>query len=210
MSAETNARYFLKVMFKFSVERCFRELKELEKKTRQEQIAYAEELLKRLQPGPKQLECANALSEILYEQQMQREAKLERERVERKQSIREGNMIRMQAQQWIDDQVEQMRKYRERCAEYKRIIRHDIDARTKERLSASQKLFELEQMERDANEQQMQNQLRKEREMRQQRREQFRNEVLKSMQRAKQEKRSEFNLNAIDETQWVIKLISFF
>lgn len=201
---------FLKLCLNFSVERCFRELKELDKRTRQEQIAYAEQLLKRLQPGPKQLECANALSEILYEQQMQREAKRERERVERKQSVREGNMIRMQAQQWIEDQVEQMRKYRERCAEYKRVIRHDIDARTKERLGASQKLFELEQMERDANEQQMQNQLRKEREMSEQQREQFRNEVLKWTQRAKQEKRSEFNLNGIDDAQWVIKLISFF
>lgn len=175
------------------MENCFRELKELDKETRRERIAYAEQLLKRLQPGPKQLESANALSEILYEQQMQREAKRERERVEREQSIREGNMIRMQAQQWIDDQIEQMRKYRERCAEYKRVIFHDIDARTKERLIASQKLIELEQMERDANEQQMQNQLRKEREMSQQRREQFRSEVLKSMQHAMQGKRSEFN-----------------
>lgn len=189
------------------MENCFRELKELDKETRRERIAYAEQLLKRLQPGPKQLEYANALSEILYEQQMQREAKRERERVEREQSIREGNMIRMQAQQWIDDQIEQMRKYRERCAEYKRIICHDIDARTKERLIASQKLIELEQMERDANEQQMQNQLRKEREMSQQRREQFRSEVLKSMQHATQEKRSEFNLKW--HRQWLIKLIPF-
>lgn len=193
MNPEIRRGCFLKQKSHFLVERCFRELKELDKKTRREQIAYAEQLLKRLQPGPKQLECANALSETLHEQQMQREAKRERERVEREQSIREGNMIRMQAQQWIDDQIEQMRKYRERCAEYKRIICHDIDARTKERLNASQKLVELEQMERDANEQQLQNQLNREREMNQQRREQFRNELLKSMQHAKQEKRSEFN-----------------
>lgn len=177
-------------LIRFSVERCCRELKELDEKTRKEQIAYAEQLLKKLQPGPKQLERAYAFSEILYEQQMQRETKRERERAEREQAIREGLMNRMQAQQWIDDQIGQMRRYRERCAEYKRIICHDIDARTKERLSAQQKLIELEQLERDANEQQMQEQLRREREMSRQRREQFRNEVLKSMQHANQEKKS--------------------
>lgn len=174
----------------FSVERCFRELKELDEKTRKERIAYAEELLKRLQPGPKQLDCAYALSKILHEQQTQREAKRERDRTEREQLLRESKLIRMQAQQWIDDQIEQIRKYRERCADYKRIICHDIDERTKERLSATKKLIELEQMEREANEHQMQEQLKKEREISQQRREQYRNEVMKSMQRAKQEKRS--------------------
>lgn len=121
---------------------------------------------------------------------MQREAIRERERVKREQALREGKMIRMQAQQWIEDQIEQMRKYRERCADYKRIICHDIDERTKARLHASQKLMHLEQMERDANEQQTQEQLTKDRQMSQQRRDQFRNEMLKSMQRTKQEKRS--------------------
>lgn len=172
------------------MERCFRELKETDEKTRKEQIAYAEQLLKRLQPGPKQLEGAYAWSEILHEQQKQREARRQREQIERERSLHESELLRLQAQQWIDDQIEQMRKYRERCADYKRIICHDIDARTKERLSSSQRLIELEQMERDANEQQMQKQLKKERESSQQRREQFRNEVMKSMQRARQEKRS--------------------
>lgn len=182
--------FFFKHSSWFPVERCFRELKETDEKTRKEQIAYAEQLLKRLQPGPKQLEGAYAWSVILHEQQKQREARRQREQIEREKSLLDGELLRLQAQQWIDDQIEQMRKYRERCADYKRIICHDIDARTKERLSSSQRLIELEQMERDANEQQMQKQLRKERETSQQRREQFRNEVMKSMQRARQEKRS--------------------
>lgn len=180
-------------LFRFLVERCYRELKELDEKTRKEQIAYAEQLLKRLQPGPKQLESAYELSKILHEQQLQREAKRERERVERERARHEGEMIRMQAQQWIDDQVEQMRKYRKQCADYKQNVRHDIEARTKARSSAAQKLMEMEQKERDANEHQMNKQLTKERQTSQQRREQYRNEVLKSMERAKQEKRSKKN-----------------
>lgn len=173
-----------------TVEHSIRELKDLDEKTRKEEIAYAEQLVKRLQPGPKQLECAYALSNILHEQHLQREAKRNRERIDREQSLRDGKMIRMQAQQWIDDQIDQMGKYRERCADYKRNICHDINERAKERLHLSQKLTELEQLERDANEQQTHKQLEKEREMSQQRRDQYRNEMLKSMERAKQEKRS--------------------
>lgn len=162
----------------------------MDEKTRKEQIAYAEQLLKRLQAGPKQLEGAFAFSKILHEQQMQREARRARESAERERTLREAQMIRMQAQQWIEDQVEQMRRYRERCAAYKRHVCEDIEARTRAKASAAQLLAEVEQRERDASERQLNERLAKERETSQQRREQFRTEVLKSMQRAKQEKRS--------------------
>lgn len=54
------------------VRRCLEEVKRHDEETRRERIEYAEKLLQRLKAGPKQLESAYKLSQILNEQEQQR------------------------------------------------------------------------------------------------------------------------------------------
>lgn len=171
------------------VERCLRELKENDEKNRKERILYAENLLKRLKPGPKQLESAYMLSKILHEQQLQREARRQREKLEREQELNVGRQRNAQAVQWIADQQQQMKAYKKQCARYKQVIWEDIEKREKEKLEIAKKMTELELREREANEKQLNCQLEKERAASNHRREQLRLDATLAKQHAEQQRR---------------------
>lgn len=55
-----------------AVKKCLEVVRRHDEETRRERIEYAEKLLQRLKAGPKQLEAAYKLSQILAEQEQQR------------------------------------------------------------------------------------------------------------------------------------------
>lgn len=131
-------------------------MKKHDDENRRERILYAENLLKRLKAGPKQLESAYMLSNILHEQRLQREEKLRQQAIERQNRLFEGRKLIEQAARWIDDQKEQIRNYHGRCAEYKKILQHDIEEKEKNKQKLMRRLLDLEKVECEANLKQMQ------------------------------------------------------
>lgn len=65
-----------------TVKRCLEEVKQKDEETRRQRIEYAEQLLKRLKTGPKQLESAYKLGQILGEQEQQRRERLKQKELE--------------------------------------------------------------------------------------------------------------------------------
>lgn len=119
-----------------------------------------------MQSGPQQLDRAYFLSKILHEQQQQRDERRKKRLCEEQKCMDDGKKFIAQCQQWIDNQNEQMRQYRERCAEYKHIISTDIADKERQRADAMKKLNEIERLEREANILQLQSQLDREKEAR--------------------------------------------
>lgn len=64
------------------MKRCLEEVKRHDEETRRERIEYAEKLLQRLKTGPKQLESAYKLSNILGEQEKQRHDRIRQKQLE--------------------------------------------------------------------------------------------------------------------------------
>lgn len=114
---------------------------------RKQQIEHAEQLVKVSQPGPRRLNTAFKLSQILHEQRLQREARTEEERCGREASIRDGQKLIAQAHQFIAEQQQQIVDYRKRCAEYRHVLSDEIANQRQRKLQLTQALDALAELE---------------------------------------------------------------
>lgn len=144
------------------MKRCLEEVKRHDEETRRERIEYAEKLLQRLKTGPKQLESAYKLSNILNEQEKQRHERARQKQLEWQKDLIEGQNRIEQAVEWIEQQKEHMRNYRKRCAQYKGMLQNDIKEREQRKQNVNQRLNEIEEKEAQKNAKQMQEVLEKE------------------------------------------------
>lgn len=77
----------------------------------------------------------------------------------------EGQQLIEQAVIWIENQKEQIRNYRKRCAQYRESLRNDIEVREKMKLETNRRLAEMEEMALQTNIKQTQEVLDKEQKM---------------------------------------------
>lgn len=144
------------------MKRCLEEVNRHDEETRHERIEYAEKLLQRLKTGPKQLESAYKLSNILGEQEKQRHERVKQKQLKWQKDLIEGQNLIEQAVEWIEQQKEHIRNYRKRCAQYKGILQNDIKEREQQKHKTNQWLSEIEEKEAQTNAKQMHKVLEKE------------------------------------------------
>lgn len=144
------------------MKRCLDDVKRHDEETRRERIQYAEKMLQCLKTGPKQLESAYKLSNILAEQQQQRHAKCKQKQLDWHRDKIEGQQLTEQAVEWVENQKEHIRNYRRRCAQYKSYLQHEVKERERQAHEAHQRMAEMEEKELAKNGEQMQEVLQRE------------------------------------------------
>lgn len=167
-------------------DRLYTEFREQDRKTQKELIAYAESLLRNLKAGPQQLESAYALTQVTEQQRLQREQRAESLRMEEMRNLTDGVKRIQQAEQWIQGQVDHMRRNAMRCGEYKKTLVRDIEEREKQRDTLNKKMTDEERAENEANKKQLNEILAKEMAVVEQKREQIRKNAMDSMRMARQ------------------------
>lgn len=175
-------------------ERLYNETKQSDENNRKELLKYAEDMMQCLKPGPQQLERAFALSEAIEQQRLQREQRCEAFNRDRMNYLNDGVKQMQQAQQWIQDQVEQVQDRTVRCREYKKLLSDDIVERDKRRQELKQRLIEEEKLEFDSQQQKQNELMAKERLAMQQKKAQLRKNSFDSFRsiRQKQMRDTEF------------------
>lgn len=158
---------------------------------RKQQIERAEQLLKVDQPGPRRLNSAFKLSQILHEQRQQREAKEVKEHDDRLASIRDGQMLIAQAHQFIAEQQKQIVDYRTRCAEYRHMLSDEIANQHQRKLQLTQAMNNVAEMENAAYDKQLKETNEKEKRKQQQQRNRLADELRKTLQQTEEEKKRE-------------------
>lgn len=167
-------------------ERLYREMKETDRINRKELIEYAENMMQRLKAGPQELENAFALTEVIEQQQLQREARAEAYERDRMSYMADGMRQMQQAQQWIQEQVEQVKSRTARCQEYKKTLVDDIQEREKQRHDANKQLVDEEKAENDAQSQQLHEIIAKETSVMQRKKDQLRKNSFDSFRSIRQ------------------------
>lgn len=163
-------------------ERLYEETKQSDEINRNELLKYAEDTMQRLKPGPQELERAYALSETIEQQRLQREQRAEALNRDRQNYLNEGAKQMQQTQQWIQDQVEQVKDRTIRCREYKKLLAEDIVLREEQRRKLKDRLIEEEKIECDSQQKQQ-------------------SELIAREQLAMQQKKSQLRKNSLDSFQ---------
>lgn len=180
-------------------ERLYREMKETDRNNRKELIEYAESLMQRLKAGPQQLENAFALTEVIEQQRLQREARAEAYEREQTSYMADGMKQMEQAQQWIQDQVEQVRNRTARCQEYKKTLVDDIRVRETQRQNENKHLVDEEKAEIDAQTKQQHELMAKEKSAMQQKKEQLRKNSFDSFRSVRQRQLKDDEFRRIEQ-----------
>lgn len=137
----------------------------LDEETRRERIEYAERMLQRLKTGPKQLESAYKLSNILSLQAEQRQVRAEQKKLEWQKRQDEDKQFLKQSIQWIEDQKHQIINIRKRSNEFNELSRKDAENQREQRKDLKQIRTEIEKMEIEKKTKQMENVLKNESEI---------------------------------------------
>lgn len=124
---------------------------------------------------------AYKLSEVIHCQKIQREQRIEKEKLDKFAKLAEGERLIQQAEQWIDDQKEQMRQKRIRAVEYKQKLKNDLNANELRKLEFTKKLTEADKLEMEAVEKQLSQQYEKEKAALETKKEQLRQNALEAM-----------------------------
>lgn len=127
----------------------YQEMKEADRKNRKELLDYAHDMVQHLKAGPQQLENAFNLTELIEQQRLQREQRAETQDRDRLNYLAEGTKQMKQAQDWIQEQVEQTNIRTAQCLQYKGELANEIRLRDQQRRELKQSLLDEERAEQE-------------------------------------------------------------
>lgn len=161
-------------------------IKENDELVRREKIAQAEALIQKLKPGPRDLQSAAMLSEVLKCRNIQRSIQSEFENAEKvrveKENIRQTNEILP----WMMDDNRRSKDFRKNRDNYKQEILKNIQDKERDKHDSYRKNLSFEKAMRERTENHHKTQIEKEREILQRKREALRKNALEAMQMVEQ------------------------
>lgn len=171
----------------------FLKIKENDEIVRREKIVQAEALIQKLKPGPRDLQSAAMLSEVLKCRNIQRSIQNEFENAEKERVEKENARQINEILPWMMDDVKNkdLRKNRDK---YKHEIFENIQDRERERQDFKRKTQTFEKAMRERTENYHKTQIEKEREILQRKREALRKNALEAMQMVEQRRLRKFAL----------------
>lgn len=132
------------------------------------------------------------LSDILREQQQQRDARLEQRRQSHEAAAKDDERFLVQTQHFIDEQRHQIALRRQRNEIYRENVGKDIEDRRRERLHRAHVSVEMAKFENESNEQQCRESSEKERKKLREQRERFIDQMEKTTLAAFADRKREF------------------
>lgn len=151
-----------------------------------EHVNKAQNLIRRLKVGPKQLDRAYVLSEVLRGQEIQRNINAEMEKNRKEKEQAEGKEILKQAEQWLLEQQTTNCDAKKRNDEYKHEIYEYVQEHERSRAEKAKKRSEAERQVREQADKELKQQIEKERAILQRKKEAMRRNALEAMRMAEQ------------------------
>lgn len=167
----------------------YKELMENDEKIRQEKIAYAQSIVNRLKSGPRELQSAAILSEVLKEQHEQRKIIANSRKLSNEEHLNEGRKIVAQAHQWIEAQAQKDKKYKQFIGDYKKEVLENIHQNQKTRENDAKQELEFIQKQREAADKEIKEQIERERAALDKKKETLRRNALEAMVIVEQRRR---------------------
>ncbi|KAL5275107.1 hypothetical protein ACFFRR_001217 [Megaselia abdita] len=164
----------------------FLKIKDNDEKIRREKIAQAEALIQKLKPGPRELQSAAMLSEVLKCRNIQRSIQNEFETAEKERVEKENACQINEILPWMMDDIRRTRDGRKTRDIYKQEIFKNIQDREREKHDYNRKNLTFEKAMRERTENYHKSQVDKEREILQRKRETLRKNALEAMQMVEQ------------------------
>lgn len=154
----------------------------MDESKRQEIIQKAEKLIQKSKIGPKSLESAALLSEVLQERERQVEFRAVQRQAVKKQQMEEARTILNQAKQWVELSSKRHNDDRKRIKEYKEVVREQRDQNETQRLEELKRTIAQERhLNQLANEQTVE-QKEKVKKVEQQKKVEFKKNMLEAME----------------------------
>lgn len=152
----------------------------------------AQDAIKRLKIGPRSLDTAYLLSNVLTTRKVQCEMNSETIRRKKEQHLLDGQETIQQAEQWCEDQKEKMLEKRRTIDDYKKELKMNCLEDEYRRLEKSRQQAELERQYRETAENDLKVQLEKERLILQRKKDTQRRHALEAMRMAEERRLSKF------------------
>lgn len=170
----------------------FLKIKETDEIIRREKIAQAEALIHKLKPGPRELQSAAMLSEVLKGRNIQRSIQnefknAEKERAEKENAQQVNNIL-----PWMVDDIRRNQNARQNRDIYKQEIFKNIQERARDQHDSYRKNITFEKAMHEKTENYHKSQIEKERDILQRKRETLRKNALEAMQMVEQRRLREY------------------
>lgn len=175
-----------------------KKLTDMDESKRQEIIERAEKLIQKNKVGPRSLESAALLSEVLQEREHQLEFRAIQRRKLKKEEMDEARTILNQAKQWVDLTTKKHADDRERIKGYKEVVREQAEDAEKQKLEDLKNTIAHEQLlHRLANEQTAE-QKQKLKEIEQRKKVEFKKNMLEAMQIKRDKEKRQKVIDAVE------------
>lgn len=157
-----------------------------DEKLRMDHVKKAHDLMNRFKEGPRQLESATILSEVLKGRDVQRSLNREMDTIAKGKHLQQGQEIIEQAYQWIEDQNRKMSEKKQQTDKFKRDLNNMVKENQKHQKEVNLKREELHKKKRDAADQELQEQIEREQAILQRKKELRRKNALEAMRMTEQ------------------------
>lgn len=176
----------------FTGEGRFKKLKEDDNAKRIEQIEAAQDSIKRLKIGPRSLDTAFMLADVLTTRQQQCQQNADMAQIQRENKFAEGLEAQAQAEHWREDHKVNLLQKKGRTDMYKKELREHIKSEDNRRQIETKKTIEMERQHRVSAERDLTAQLEKERAMLQRKKDFQRQNALEAMRMAEERRLRKF------------------
>lgn len=164
----------------------YKKLKEDDNAKRIEQIEAAQDSMKRLKIGPRSLDTAFMLADVLTTRQQQCQQNADMAKIQREKKLCEGLEAQAQAEQWREDHKMQLLQKKGVTDSYKKQLHEHIKSEDKRRQSETKKKTEIERQHRVSAQRNLTAQLDKERAILERKKEYQRQNALEAMRMAEE------------------------
>ena len=169
----------------------YKALKASDEQKRKELIEKAENLIQKEKSGPRNLESAAKLCEVLQVREMQKKFKQEQDKIQAERKRKEDENDILQASQWLNQYAERQIDERKRFNNYKKELFEGIKRDEEKRKENMQMQLEIQKMENSTVDQSYRDRLQKEQPTYEQKKEMRRKTAVEAMKMAMERERSE-------------------
>lgn len=174
----------------------YKALTESDKKKRMEQIAIAQQMMDRVKNGPRQLDSAYLMSEVLATRDQQRKVRADEAKAMRVRQLDEGKEMIAAAEQHAAEMREVILSQRHQQNGYKRELFEQMQTANFRRQQATKMEAVNDRKHREAEKKELQTQLEMERMILQRKKETLRRNALEAMQMAEQRRHSKCSIDS--------------
>lgn len=157
-----------------------------------EQIEAAQDSIKRLKIGPRSLDTAFMMADVLTTRQQQCQQNANMAKIQREKKLAEGLEAQAQAEHWREEHKVQLLRKKGHTDTYKKELREHIRSEDNRRQTENKNITEMERQHRIASERDLSAQLEKERTMLQRKKELQRQNALEAMRMAEERRLRRF------------------